>query len=188
MVSIKTSRLLLREFVSADWTCVHDYASDTCVSEYTDWGPNTKAQTKEFVRRAIDAAKERPRLSYELAITELPEGGAVIGTIALLLIGRSADQAMIGYVLNSDYWGKGIMSESAVAMLQFAFANLKLHRVTATCDPRNVASYRVMEKCGMRREGFFVQDKFVKGVWRDTLSYSILADEWARGARDQQLK
>jgi len=61
---------------------------------------------------------------------------------------------------------------------------LKLHRISASCDPKNVASFRVMEKCGMRREAYFVEDKFVKGKWRDTLYYSILAREW----RDRKVR
>jgi RimJ/RimL family protein N-acetyltransferase len=55
-----------------------------------------------------------------------------------------------------------------------------MHRVWATCDIRNVASYRVMEKLGMRREALFRKDALQKGEWRDTYLYAVLAEEWAR--------
>jgi RimJ/RimL family protein N-acetyltransferase len=84
-------------------------------------------------------------------------------------------------VLNRKYWGHGYMTESACAILEVAFKQLKLHRVWATCDTRNRSSYRVMERLGMRREGLFVKDAMEKGEWRDTYLYAILAEEW-RGA------
>ncbi len=48
----------------------------------------------------------------------------------------------------------------------------------ATCDARNLASARAMEKVGMRREGHFRRDREIKGCWRDTLLYAVLADDW----------
>jgi len=58
-----------------------------------------------------------------------------------------------------------------------AFQDLGVHRVFATCDPANIASYRVMEKIGMKREGYMREHKFAKGKWRDSLIYSILEHE-----------
>lgn len=63
--------------------------------------------------------------------------------------GRRAD---LGYVLNRAYWNRGFVTEATRAILDVAFSVLKLHRVIATCDTRNGASARVMEKAGMRRD------------------------------------
>lgn len=52
--------------------------------------------------------------------------------------------------------------------MRVAFSVLKLHRVWATCDTRNIGSWRVMEKIGMRREGHFLRDTFQKREWRDS--------------------
>ena len=52
------------------------------------------------------------------------------------------------------------------------------HRIYATCRPPNVASWRVMEKLGMRREGHLVQHRLIKGRWQDSYLYAILDDEW----------
>ena len=178
LTEIKTERLLLRAFVESDWEAVHAYSSDAEVCRFMDWGPNSTRETKEFIKRAMRSAKDKPRFSYDFAITRQTEN-VVLGAIGLILVGFPANQGTIGYVLGRTYWGHGIMPEAVKAIIGFGFDNLNLHRISASCDPNNVASFRVMEKAGMRREAYFVEDKFVKGKWRDTLCYSILAREWA---------
>lgn len=61
----------------------------------------------------------------------------------------------IGWVFNSTYQNKGYASEAAFAVLHHGFHTMNLHRIIATCQPENVPSWRVMEKMGMRREGYF---------------------------------
>ena len=78
----------------------------------------------------------------------------------------------------ASYWGRGYMTEAGRAILDVAFREIDLHRVWATCDPRNRASYRVMEKLGMRREAHFRKGVMEKGEWRDSYLYAILAEEW----------
>ena len=185
--SIKTNRLLLRDLVDSDWVAVHEYSSDPKVCEFMDWGPNSARETKEFIKRAIRAAKDKPRFAYDFAIT-CDDADRVIGAVSLVLVGFPANQAMIGYVLGRQHWGQGIMSEAVGAVIDFGFQTLKLHRISAACDPKNVASFRVMEKCGLRREGYFVEDKYIKGRWRDTLAYSILAREWNDRQSGRQTK
>ena len=70
------------------------------------------------------------------------------------------------------------MTEAVRAILDAAFRQLELHRVWATCDPRNHASHGVMEKAGMRREAHFRKNVMEKGEWRDSYLYAILAEEW----------
>jgi RimJ/RimL family protein N-acetyltransferase len=180
MVEIATSRLILREFVSADWVAVHDYANDFQVCQYMEWGPNTVGQSKDFVQKAIYNSKEKSRRNYELAITQRAAPRLALGAISLLLdLEREpAHQGWIGYVLDCRHWCKGITTEAAMALIDFAFGSLGLQRVAAACDPNNTASFKVMEKCGMQREGLLRQNKYVKGSWRDTLCYSILSSEW----------
>ncbi|MGP5665271.1 GNAT family N-acetyltransferase [Glutamicibacter arilaitensis] len=55
----------------------------------------------------------------------------------------------IGYTLNRNYWGRGYATEVAVLLLQLGFENLGLERISATCDARNTASIRVLEKAGL---------------------------------------
>jgi RimJ/RimL family protein N-acetyltransferase len=87
-------------------------------------------------------------------------------------------QASIGYEIAPRYWGKGYATEAARAMVAFGFGELRLHRIWARCVADNVASYRVLEKVGMRREGCLREEEWIKGRWRDTLVYGILDHEW----------
>ena len=85
----------------------------------------------------------------------------------------------IGYWVRTSETGKGYATEAAGAMLAFAFSELKLHRVHGDCDDRNIASARVMEKLGMRREAHFIQNVWIKDEWKDSLNFAMLDHEWA---------
>ncbi len=93
-----------------------------------------------------------------------------------------AGEAFIGYVLRRDAWGHGYATEAARTLLAFGFERLELRRIFADCHPANAASWQVMEKLGMRREGHFREEKLVKGEWWDRYVYAMLAREW-RAAR-----
>ena len=174
---VETERLLLREFRPEDEHDIHAYASDPEVVRLMIWGPNTPEMTKTYLAGALKEQDEWPRASVSLAI-ELKSERRVIGSIGLRIKDEKNRAADIGYVLSRAYWRQGYMSEAARAILDAAFRTLDLHRVWATCDVRNRASYGVMERLGMRREAHFHKDKFEKGEWRDTYLYAILAEEW----------
>jgi RimJ/RimL family protein N-acetyltransferase len=183
MFTLETERLLLRDWKRTDWKEVQAYATDPEVYKHMIWGPNSEAQTKEFIETAIDISYVKPRRGYELAIV-WKETDSIIGGFGLQVMGKENANAMIGYVLHREYWGRGVVTEAAKGMMVFGFTRLNLHRIYATCDTENVGSYRVMEKIGMRREGHFKQDTFIKGRWRDTYLYAILEKEW-RVLRDK---
>lgn len=172
---LRTKRLAIREFRRTDEAAIHRYASDPEVVRYMVWGPNTAEQTRRFLEEKIAAQRRVPRLSYELAV-DLRRPRTMIGACRLGLDEgrRSGD---IGYVLSRRYWGRGLMTEVIRAFVAFAFERFRLHRVWATCDVRNRASARVMEKVGMRREGRMRQHVWEKGEWRDSYLYAILEDE-----------
>ncbi len=174
---IETERLLLREFRADDERAIHAYASDPEVVRLMIWGPNTLEQTQAFLQTMLKAQEQWPRPFVELAI-ELRGEGRMIGSIGLRVKDERNRAADIGYILSRSDWGCGYMTEAARAILNVAFRQLDLHRVWATCDPRNQASYRVMEKLGMRREAHFRKDAMKKGEWRDSYLYAILAEEW----------
>jgi ribosomal-protein-alanine N-acetyltransferase len=174
---IRTERLLLREFRRQDYADIHAYAIDPLTVRYMDWGPNTEQVTREFLERQIaeQATWPRPGLSYAV---ELVAEGKVIGAARLgLQDHRNAD---FGYSLGSAYWGIGLGSEAARALVDLAFDRFQTLRVWATCDTRNRRSFGIMEKLGMRREGTLLQNQPTReGGWRDTHLYALLAQEWA---------
>jgi ribosomal-protein-alanine N-acetyltransferase len=77
----------------------------------------------------------------------------VVGSIGLFDIDHGSDSCEIGYSLGSRWWGKGYATEAVMAVLDFAFGTMCAHRVQATYHPDNIASKKVLEKCGMKYEG-----------------------------------
>jgi ribosomal-protein-alanine N-acetyltransferase len=179
---ITTPRLALRDFLEDDWSAVHDYAADLDVVRYMPWGPNSEEETRAFVERAIAAASAEPRTSFEFAVT-LADTGRLIGGCGIRIASRSHRSADMGYCLRKDAWGRGYATEAAAAVLGFGFDVLNSHRVFATCDTENLASARVLEKLGMRREAHFREDTRLRGRWRDSYLYAVLEQEW-RGRRE----
>mgnify|MGYP005813895049 CR=1 FL=1 len=174
---IDTPRLRLRDFKTRDLRAVHAYASRADVARYMIWGPNTLEQSREAIEGFIDDQRRRPRITFDLAITLRPKG-AVVGGVGISITDRANHTGDLGYVLHPDCWGLGIAEEAARALLDAGFRELGLHRIFATCDQRNKASARVMEKLGMRREGAFLASKLIHGEWRDEFLYAVLADEF----------
>jgi len=179
MVALQTTRIKLRELEPKDWQAVSDYASDLEVVRFMNWGPNTKEDTKNFIKRAIVTRTAKPRQSYSLAVV-LKEENKLIGGCGITISDPDNREGWIGYVFNRHYWGRGYATETARALIAFGFRQLGLHRIYATCDPANTASARVMEKGGMQCEGHFREKMCVKGTWRDVLVYAILDHEWAK--------
>ncbi len=174
---IRTERLLLREFREADVEDVHDYAADPLVARFMDWGPNARAETETFMGLKLAEQQRWPRDEVTLAVEHLADG-RVIGSIRLAVSDRPNLTGDFGYSLNSRYWRQGYATEAARALLGVGFDVLGLHRIWAECDTANVASYGVMTKLGMRREGEFRQGRRIKGEWRDRYLYALLADEF----------
>ncbi|MGL5910719.1 MAG: GNAT family N-acetyltransferase [Phycicoccus sp.] len=93
-------------------------------------------------------------------------------------------EGLLGYLVDPDHAGRGYATQVVGALLTVAFEDLGLHRVTAGCFADNVASWRVMEKLGMRREQHGVQDSWHADLgWVDGYTYALLGSEWlGRGA------
>ncbi len=172
---IQSERLTLREFRDDDFEAVHSYACDMEVVRYMTWGPNTEDETRAFLEGAQSYAAADPRTGYELAVIQ-SSTDRLIGGIGL---DNKEQQGMLGYCFARPAWGQGFATEAARSILDFGFETLGVHRVWAGCDSENAASLRVLEKIGMRREGYFKHDSQIRGVWRDTVAFGILSDEWA---------
>ena len=174
---LHTDRLTLREFVESDWQAVHAYAADPQVVRFMAWGPNTEEETREFIRRVMSHQDEAERRQFRFAVV-LAAQERLIGACSLCISNPANREAWIGYVYHRDAWGHGYATEVAGALVAFGFGRLGLHRIFATCDPRNTGSARVLEKAGMTREGHLRQHKWERGAWRDSYLYAVLEDEW----------
>lgn len=179
---LETERLLLRDFRLDDEADIYEYARDPEVVRFANWGPVDVSIIRANLRRRLYDQEHWPRDSVEVAV-ELRGEDRLIGGMRITILDHANRTADFGYTFNRRYWNKGYATEAARELLSLAFSNLKLHRVWATCDARNHASYRVMEKLGMRREALFKKDVLQKGEWRDSYLYAVLAEEWDSTSR-----
>jgi RimJ/RimL family protein N-acetyltransferase len=84
----------------------------------------------------------------------------------------------IGYSILPDERGRGYCTEAVQIMVDYLFLSRDIVRVQAHIDARNIASQRVLEKAGFKKEGTFRKDYFVRGEWRDSCIFGILREEW----------
>jgi len=119
--------------------------------------------------------------------------GEVIGDLMLAVedawaqteIAQQAQGALadLGWVLHPDHAGHGYATEAVRELIRLCFEDLGLRRVTANCFADNTASWRLMERVGMRRETYAVKESLHRsGEWLDTMGYGLLAEEWTSAA------
>jgi ribosomal-protein-alanine N-acetyltransferase len=139
--------------------------------------PKTLDEERGWLGSIISEARAVPRRQYSLGID------AAVGLVGMVRMGidserhRSAD---IGYGVGPDEWGRGYATEAARLIIRFGFETLGLHRIWATHHPENVASRRVLDKVGFVEEGRRRDDRFVEGVWHDSVVCSILESDASR--------
>lgn len=169
-----TERLLIRRFSENDWPAIYDYLSDPEVVAFEPYDPITEEQARV-------AAADRADSHAFYAIC-LRDGGRLIGN--LYLEKGDFDTWELGYALHRAFQRQGYATEAASALLAYAFSQLNARRITAMCSDRNTASWHLLERLGMRREGLFLQnvafkkDADGKPVWFDSYAYGLLKSEW----------
>jgi RimJ/RimL family protein N-acetyltransferase len=174
---IETSRLLLRALHPGDLAALHAIQSREDVCRWLPWGPRTQDEVREALELHIAAARDRPADGVVLAMESVATG-ELIGRVNLSVGPSEHRQGEIGFLLHPDHQGRGYATEAAAAMLALAFETYDLHRVAGRLEPRNVASARVLEKLGMRREAHLIENEWVKGEWQSEAIYAVLAREW----------
>jgi [ribosomal protein S5]-alanine N-acetyltransferase len=185
MVRFETKRLLLRDFEPDDWPALHDVESRADVARFQSFEPRTPEESSAYVSGASEAATQDPRKTYDLAVVLISEN-LLIGRCGLGLTDPDLTEGMLWYTIHPAHWGRGYATEAALGLLDFGFGGLRLHRIWADCDPANIASVRVLEKLGMRREGHLTENAWIKGAWVDSLIYAILDREWVTSGRGLQ--
>ena len=173
---LKTSRLTLRKMLVADTADMYDYACRQDVTKYLTWNPHPdRAYTKEYLQYL--GSRYAVGMFYDWAVIYEPDH-KMVGTCGFTSFNCSSDSAEVGYVLNPDYWGKGIATEALTRVLRFGFEELKLHRIEAKFIEENKRSLHVMEKVGMTLEGVCREGMLVKGKYVNVGVCSILRSEW----------
>ncbi len=169
---LEKERLLLRPRSMADKDDIFEYASDPEVTQYMIWPTHRSiADTIAFLESSPKGFANRD--SIGLAI-ELKKSGKMIGDCGFHHIQPQHHRVEIGYVLNRKFWGHGYMTEAVRELIRFAFDEMGMHRLSATCDLENERSAAVMERCGMKLEGILRDYELRRGRFVTVKTYAIL--------------
>lgn len=143
---LRTERLILRRLERTDAQTVRSLAGDWELARWTSDIPHPYDLTmaREFIVWAQSQFANGRR--YVFAIVSRGSGD-LVGVISLTLLGRIEGE--LGYWIGRPFQQQGLASEAAARVVQLAFDDLDLQRVTAACLPDNEASWRVMERCGL---------------------------------------
>jgi RimJ/RimL family protein N-acetyltransferase len=176
---IETDRLTLRAFTAEDLDDLYAYHSLPEVARFVYWEARTRDGAREALAEKVrQVALDKEGDALTLAVV-LRDEGTVIGDVNLRWLSEHHRQGEIGFVFNPTYQGQGYATEAAREVLRLGFAVLGLHRIMGRCDALNVASARLMERLGMRREAHFIENEIFKGTFGDEFVYAMLAREFA---------
>ncbi|WP_339228413.1 GNAT family protein [Oceanobacillus sp. FSL K6-2867] len=174
--TIETERLILRKVTKQDAKDMYAYCSDPAVTKFVTWDTHRSlSDTEAFVEFILTNYKKKDIAPWGM---EHKKTGKVIGTIDLASWKPQHQSAEIAYCIHQDFWGEGLTTEAAKAILAFGFTNMDLVRIQARCLVANIGSERVMEKIGMSFEGIIRKGMLVKGRHEDLKLYSILKEEF----------
>lgn len=175
MKTIETERLILRDWDVDDVDDLYEYAKNPNVGPHGGWKPHeSKLESLEIMQTLFIDKYDSWAIVYK-------ENGKVIGSI-----GYETDPKRpgincreLGYAIGEEYWGNGIMTEAARAVIQFGFEELGLDLISIYRNPQNGRSGRVIDKCGFTYEGTLRRAyQIYDGTIRDVACYSMTKEEY----------
>lgn len=148
---IETDRLSIRLPRADDAPAYFEIHSDP---EVTRWlgGPKPSSVEEEAERIARNRAMHE-ELGFTMWAVEEKGSGEVVGLAGLFRVENVGPEIEVAYHFRKDRWGRGYATEAARACLDYGFETVGLQRIVGLVAPENVASARVLEKCGMKQEG-----------------------------------
>ena len=166
----ETERLRIRPMGAADIPALTEWMPDPSIYTYWGKGPSKAEKNPEL----LFEKDEKPTKSFHLGIEE-KASGKVIGDLYVYLI-ENDRMASVAIRLAPTCQGKGYGTEALSAMTKFCFENTELKRLWTKVDTRNIASQKMLEKCGYTREGLIRQGKMVN-TWCAYYIYGILSSD-----------
>ena len=173
---LRTERLILRRFAIADAPSVQRFAGAKEIADTTLLIPHPypDGAAEVFINGVANDWAEGK--SAVFAIT-LADSGQLCGSIGLVIEPKHS-RAELGYWVGLPFWGKGICTEAALALLKFGFGDLNMNKIHAYHFTRNPASGRVLQKIGMKYEGQLFQHVRKLEHFEDIFCYGILRSEF----------
>jgi len=174
---LKGKRIILRKLKPSDASSIAKYANDKGVYRYTLRipYPYKLKDAKDFIKITNKEWKKGTKYRFGIVFNK-----EVIGTISLEDIKQDHKKAELGYWIGRPFWGKGITSEAVHLILDFAFNDLKLNRISAYTFTPNKASQKVLLKNGFKKEGLVRENVQKDGKFYDDYVFGLLKKEYKK--------
>ncbi|WP_284009833.1 GNAT family N-acetyltransferase [Haloarcula pelagica] len=155
-----------------DVAFVHETVNDPAVREGLSFArPQSERAEREWIESVGDPDSDD--VHFLICVD-----GDPVGVIGLNRVAPTTGAGELGYYLTPDAWGNGYATDAARTIVDYAFAELRLHRVHALAFDDNEASRRVLEKVGFEHEGVMREHWFRNGEYEDVHVYGLLAPDW----------
>ncbi len=145
---LETERLIMHPFTKGDLARLIMLRSDEDVIKYL--GGRIMQNPTALKTRLDFYVGCHEKYGFGMCSMVWKETGEIIGWSGLMPLGET-EEIEVGYGMTKEFWGRGIGFECAGAWLEYGFKTAELERIVAVASPENVGSWRIMEKCGMKR-------------------------------------
>lgn len=175
---IETGRLVLRGFTLEDAEDLYEYAKNPNVGPHGGWRPH------ESIFESRQIIKELFLQKYHIWAMVDKKSEKVVGSIGYEEDMKRPETGCmeLGYAMAEDFWGYGMMTEAAKAVINYGFSVINLPLISIYHNPTNYRSRRVIEKCGFHFEGVMRKaNRIYSGEIRDIACYSMTREEWEHG-------
>jgi RimJ/RimL family protein N-acetyltransferase len=165
---LSTERLIIRPFLESDYQDLYEYLSLPETYRFEPGKPITLNEAKKFCKKRAKGT------NFWAAILK---NNQKLGPKFLLAW-------EIGYIFNPTFQNQGYATEAVQTIIKYAFKELGAHRIVGHCSPDNIPSWKVLEKCGMRREGKLRKNFLLRNdekgnpIWLDSYEYAILDEDF----------
>ncbi|WP_226607262.1 GNAT family N-acetyltransferase [Bacillus cereus] len=172
-MEITTERLIIRPFKGTDLQDVFAIYNNDDTCKYLLHNKWTQEDMKERFDKKLANNVLTAESNLSLAVIYKTN---VVGDLSVWYTDMK-DTVEIGYCFSNEVAGKGLATEAVSSLVFKLFDEFNVHRIQANLDARNIASKKLCERIGMRKEAHFIQDYWSKNEWTDSLVYGMLSSD-----------
>ncbi|MGN0996134.1 MAG: GNAT family N-acetyltransferase [Candidatus Ventricola sp.] len=187
MPTLATDRLILRRIAMRDAKDIFAYSKDPEVARHVLWSAQKElGEARDYCRFMMKRYRNDLPSSWGIVLRRTNQ---LVGTIGYMDYSEDNASVEVGYSLARWLWNSGYMTEALRRVIDYTFDAMDINRIEAQHELDNPSSGRVMEKCGMQREGVLRQRLYNKGKYVDVALYAILREDYeaqrkGRGTND----
>jgi ribosomal-protein-alanine N-acetyltransferase len=174
---LKTRRLKIRNLRESDLDDFHLYRSNPVITKYQGFETYSREEAKSFIGEHQNKLLIVPGEWVQYAIEDI-EKQQLVGDCAVYLDPADSRIGELGITISHLHQQQGYAKETMQGLINFLFSIKGIHRIVETVDAENIASLRLMESLGFRKEAHFIENVFFKGKWGSEYQFAMLRREW----------